>query len=82
MEAFVGPGRSTFARELADWLKAAHQAKAYERLILVAPPRTLGDLRQHLDPQVAKQVTAEIDKDLTHHSLQEVEQQVARVLAV
>lgn len=74
--------KEEFARDLANWLKAAHQANAFDRLILAAPPKTLGDLRAHLDPQVAKQVRAEIDKDLTNHSQDQLEEQIGKVLAV
>lgn len=74
--------KTEFAAELAHWLGAAHKTRAYDRLILIAPPKTLGDLRIKLDPQVAKLVHAELDKDLTKHSAQQIEQQVASVLAV
>ena len=74
--------KEAFAKELADWLKSAHQANAYDRLVLAAPPKTLGDLRAELDPQVAKLVSAEISKDLTHQTPDQLEEQIGKVLAV
>ena len=40
----------------------------YDRLILVAPPETLGLLRKSLSPAVVDKVTGELGKDLTQLS--------------
>jgi protein required for attachment to host cells len=75
----VGPGRSAmepqtdahrdlkrrFAQHLADVLARKLAEKAYDRLVVVAPPTTLGDLRAALDQPVRATVTAELAKDLT-----------------
>jgi len=75
----VGPGRSaieahsdphrelkkTFARQLADALADGLQRKAYDRLVIVAAPSALGDLRAALSDQVRAKVTGELAKDLT-----------------
>lgn len=58
--------KEKFAKEMAGVLDKAAAAGAFERLILVAPPRTLGDLRAALGAAAKKKVTAELDKDLTH----------------
>lgn len=54
-----------FAHEIADLLDKALEKDAFDRLILVAPPQTLGDLRTALDKRVTSRVLAEINKDLT-----------------
>ena len=54
-----------FARELAERLDRAAAEGAYTRLILVAPPQMLGDLRDVLTSRTRALVAAEIDKDLT-----------------
>lgn len=54
-----------FARHLADELEAAHRRKAFEKLVIVAPPAFLGDLRSAVDAGVHSCITAEIAKDLT-----------------
>ena len=74
--------KEEFAKELAKWLKAAWLADSFGRLVIAAPPRTLGELRRELDPQVAKCISAEIDKDLTHHTPEQVEEQIGKVLAI
>ena len=71
-----------FAREMAKVLDAAAAGKAFDRLILVAPPATLGDLRTELSDATRKMVTAELPKDLTRHAEQELPQHLETVLAV
>ena len=66
-----------FARDLADRLYKAAHAGRFDRLILVAPPRTLGELRDALHKEVRARVIAEIDKDLTNHPVHEIEKKVA-----
>lgn len=74
--------KTRFAREVSDYLEEGLARGSYERLILVAPPQFLGDLRRAIDPAVRNKVSAEIDKDLTAMPLEEVEEQIATVLAV
>ena len=54
-----------FAGELADTLHKQLNEGRYDRLVVVAPPVTLGDLRAALPAQVAKVVAGEVAKDLT-----------------
>jgi protein required for attachment to host cells len=61
-----------FAAEIAQVLyKKAHEHE-FERLIVVAAPRTLGTLRSAFRKEVAQKVSAEIPKDLTSHALTEI----------
>jgi protein required for attachment to host cells len=71
-----------FAREMARVLDAAAANKAFDRLILVAPPATLGDLRTELSDATRKMVSAELPKDLTRHAEQELPEHLGSVLAV
>jgi protein required for attachment to host cells len=45
----------------------------FESLIVVAPPRTLGELRKHYHKEVEKRLTGEIAKDLTGHTVEAIE---------
>jgi protein required for attachment to host cells len=58
-------GALYFAHELSDWLDEAARRGAFDRLVLVAAPRTLGDLRRALSAPVQARIVAEVDKDLT-----------------
>jgi protein required for attachment to host cells len=62
-----------FAAETAAMLKDRALRNEYESLIIVAPPRTLGELRKHYHKEVQKRLTAEIAKDLTGHPVPEIE---------
>jgi len=75
----VGPARSAiephsdphrqlkrnFVHRLADALADGSRDRAYDRLILVAAPSAIGDLRAALSPEVRAKVVAEVPKDLT-----------------
>jgi len=55
-----------FAREVGGHLEAARRAGRFERLILAAPPRFLGRLREELTPATAATVVHEYDKNWLH----------------
>ena len=71
-----------FARRLADILDDAVKARKFDRLVLVAPPKVLGDLRTALGEPTRRRVTAEIDKDLTHLPVPQLVEQLAKVTPV
>jgi len=62
-----------FASETADLLKKRALANDFESLIIVAPPRTLGELRKHYHKEVESRLVGEIAKDLTGHPVNEIE---------
>jgi protein required for attachment to host cells len=62
-----------FAAEVADILKRRALDHRYDKLIVVAPPRTLGELRKHYHKEVESRLVGELDKDLTGHPLPEIE---------
>jgi protein required for attachment to host cells len=53
-----------FANELANYL--IERNEVIERLIIVAAPQILGDLRKLLPKKVTQHITHELDKDLTN----------------
>lgn len=54
-----------FAQDVANWLEKAEAADVFDRLVLTAAPRMLGDLRAVMSKTVQGRIAAEIDKDLT-----------------
>lgn len=62
-----------FAAETADRLKVRALKGDFESLIIVAPPKTLGELRKHYHKEVESRLTGEIAKDLTGHPVDEIE---------
>jgi len=67
-----------FAAETADLLKKRALNNDFESLIIVAPPRTLGELRKHYHKEVSDRLTGEIDKDLTGHTVAQIEAALAK----
>ena len=65
-----------FARRVAERLAQAHSQGRFERLRIAAAPRFLGRLRKLLDPQVAKTVVDELDKDLLQLNRRELTQKL------
>jgi protein required for attachment to host cells len=54
-----------FMQDLAAILEERLAAGAFDRLMLVAPPQALGDLRAAISAKVADKVFADVHKDLT-----------------
>ena len=54
-----------FAADAADFLKTRALKNDFESLIVIAPPKTLGELRKHYHTEVSNRLTGELDKDLT-----------------
>ncbi len=61
--------KTRFAHEVGERLNRAAQAGTFANLILVAPARALGELRNALSPAVSGLLRAEIEKDLTNHPI-------------
>ena len=64
--------REHFACTIAAALTRAREDKAFDRLVLVAAPKMLGEIKKHLDAKILKCVAAEMPKDLTHYEGEEL----------
>jgi protein required for attachment to host cells len=62
-----------FAAETAEMLRMRALRNEFESLIIVAPPKTLGELRKHYHKEVEKRLAGEVAKDLTGHPVAEIE---------
>jgi protein required for attachment to host cells len=90
-----GPGRSAidsrsdphrdlktkFAHQLADVLARGLEQNSYDRLVIVAPPVTLGDLRAAISDRVRTKVVGEVAHDLTKIANNEVAEHLKDLLA-
>ena len=61
-----------FAKRLGKHLKKMHSQKHFDELVLVAPPKFLGMLRDELQSPLDKLVTRTVDKDLTRLTVHEL----------
>ena len=48
-----------------------------KELVVIAPPRTLAELRRAFHSEVKSRIVAEIDKDLTKQPIYEIEKHLA-----
>lgn len=65
-----------FARDIADFLRKAHQEGRFQELTLVVSPQFLGMLRKLLAPELESVVKLEINKDYTQFSPAQLRDQV------
>lgn len=63
-----------FADELAQMLNRAADDSEFDRLIVVAPPTMMGQLRKKLSPAATRKMVGTIDKDLTAVGLDDLAQ--------
>lgn len=61
-----------FARDVAELVNRLAGAGDFLKLIVVAPPRTLAELRERFDEVVKGRIIAEVSKDLTNHPVAEI----------
>ncbi len=62
-----------FAAAIAEELKARALANEFEALVIVAPPKTLGELRKHYHSEVERRIVGEVPKDLVNLPVPEIE---------
>jgi protein required for attachment to host cells len=63
-----------FVADTADLLRREALGGAFEQLIVIAPAKTLGELRKQCHAAVTSRIIGEIGKDLTGHPIAEIEQ--------
>jgi protein required for attachment to host cells len=66
-----------FLADLVDRLDAAVTAGDAKAVVIVAPPRALGVLRQSYSPRLREALRAEVDKDLVKMPVHEIEKRLA-----
>ena len=62
-----------FAADAAAMLNRGAIAGTYDHLVVVAPPKTLGELRKHYHGEVEKRLVGELAKDLVGHPVDRIE---------
>jgi protein required for attachment to host cells len=70
-----------FAKQVAAKMEQVVRQRRIPALVVVAPPRTLADLRDAFHSDVQALVIAEINKDLTKHPVGEIERHLTSMPA-
>ena len=68
--------KGRFADRVAATLEKLARDQNTQKIVVVAPPRTLAELRHVFHADVKKRIIAEIDKDLTKHPVWEIEKHI------
>ena len=61
-----------FAAEIAETLYEMEHAHKFEELVVIAPPKMLGDLRAAFHPEVSRCIVAEVPKNLTAQPIRDL----------
>ena len=67
-----------FAVEATELLKRRALANDFDKLIIVAPPTALGEMRKRYHKEVQSRLVGEIAKDLANHPVPEIEKIIAQ----
>ena len=62
-----------WAKSAADEVNKRALANDFEALAIIAPPKTLGELRKGLHKEAARRVVCEIPKEMTGHTIADIE---------
>lgn len=68
---------ATFAKQLAHYLYYKAQKGAFDHLVLVADPNTLGEIRPILHQEVISKITMELNKTLVNASTEDIERSLS-----
>lgn len=83
MEPSTDPARHAqgeFARDVARLVDQKRESGLFDRLVVVAPPQFLGDLRALMPQQLKAAVSAEVAKDLSKLPRHELQDHLREVL--
>ena len=67
---------ATFAKQLASDLYDRAHAGKFDHLVLIADPRTLGQMRPQLHQEVENRIILELAKTLTNLPIKDIEKQL------
>lgn len=73
--------KTEFAHKVAGYLEQKAEAGSFDRLVMVAPPRMLGDLRGALGRHATARLAGTVAKDLTKIPTLKLKEQLQSILA-
>lgn len=62
-----------WAKDAAEILRQRALANDFKQLVIIAPPRTLGELRKHLHKEVERRIVATLNKEMTDRPIPDIE---------
>ena len=71
----------SFLRELVYWLAEQGQSGVFDRLVIIAEPRALGEIRRMMPKSLIEKLHGEISADLTHATAAQIQQRLEGLMA-
>ena len=71
--------KERFAKDVAEMINKPALKNAYDRLVLFAPPKVLGEIRPELHKEAQKRLVQEVGSDLTNHPVEKIEAKYAEL---
>ena len=65
-----------FATGIVDMLNKRVLAGKFSNIVIIAAPKTLGEMRKHYHKKLEEALLGEIAKDLTGHSIADIEKSI------
>ena len=65
-----------FATGIVDMLNKRVLAGKFSKIVIIAAPKTLGEMRKHYHKKLEEALVGEIAKDLTGHSIADIEKSI------
>lgn len=69
--------KDRFAHDLAEKINAMALAGKFDAIVIIAPAKTMGELRAHWHDEVSKRVIGEHVKEMTDRPVQDIEAMLA-----
>lgn len=79
---FHQQAETQFVNDMVSLLENLYNKHVFHKLVLVAAPRALGDIRKSLSKQLKNIVIKEIDKDLTKTETEEIKERLLKELVL
>lgn len=73
-----GMREDSFAAATAEWLNTQALTNKIDGLVVIAAPKTLGELRRHFHKALEAKLLGSLSKDLTGHSLADIETAISK----
>lgn len=72
--------RIAFTRQIGDYVEHARRDHRFEKLVLVADPKVLANLRKELSSETMKLVSSEVSKNLARQNVEQIRSYLAPYL--
>lgn len=74
------PQRVAFTRQIGDYVEHARRDHRFERLVLVAEPKVLANLRKELSVETMKMVASEVSRNVARENIEQIRSYLAPYL--